>query len=116
MQTAAGPSRIPIPAGCTSRWTRGRADRAGGTPSAAGVCSGGTRRLHDRPPPDPSRPARGDSLATDWLSRPLRYVVRVRRGPTIVLTPAGARNGRLSGDAVVGPNARLCLPTSDQWW
>src|SRR5207248_10925051 len=40
--TAAGHSRIPIPAGCTSRWTRARGDRAGGTPSGPCACSGGT--------------------------------------------------------------------------
>src|SRR6266508_3045299 len=37
-RTAAGPSRIPIPAGCT----RARADRAGGTPSGLCVSSSGT--------------------------------------------------------------------------
>jgi hypothetical protein len=46
----AGPSRIPTPAGCTSRWTRVRVDRAGGTRSGLCVCSGGTSRVHlDRP-------------------------------------------------------------------
>ena len=44
MPTAAGPSRIRTPAGCTSRWTRARADRAGGILSGLCVCSGGTSR------------------------------------------------------------------------
>src|SRR5437762_959579 len=48
MRMAAGPSRIPIPAGRTLRWTRAKADQAGGTPSGPCVCSGGTSRLHDR--------------------------------------------------------------------
>ncbi len=43
-RTAAGPSRIPIPAGCT----RARADRAGGTPSGLCVSSSGTSKHHQR--------------------------------------------------------------------
>src|SRR2546421_723013 len=34
MRTAAGPPRTPPPDGCPPRWTRARADRADGTPSA----------------------------------------------------------------------------------
>src|SRR5256885_4155341 len=39
VRTAAGHSRIPIPAACTSRWMRGRANRAGGTRCEPCACS-----------------------------------------------------------------------------
>src|SRR5207249_133720 len=70
VRTAAGHSRIPIPAACTSRWMRGRANRAGGTRCEPCACSGGTRLR------DPSR-QRPRLRWKRWPSRRLSHLAGV---------------------------------------